>query len=44
VADELIVDAGIIPSGYELRVANFDTTAAHNFTGTVICVAAAAAG
>jgi hypothetical protein len=42
--DEVIVDAGLIPSGYELRVANFDTGAPHNFTGTVICVSAAAAG
>jgi hypothetical protein len=42
--DEAILDAGVIPSGYELRVANFDTTADHPFTGTVICVSAAGTG
>jgi hypothetical protein len=44
VTSELLVDASVIPSGYELRVLNFDTTAAHDFTGTVICIGAAATG
>jgi hypothetical protein len=42
--NEIIIDAQVSPAGYEFRMANIDTTAAHTFTGTVVCVAATAVG
>jgi hypothetical protein len=42
--NELILDAQVSPAGYEFRIANFDTAAAHSFTGTVTCITATAIG
>ena len=39
-----IVDAQVNTNGYLVRVVNFDSTAAHAFTATVICIPAASTG
>jgi hypothetical protein len=44
IVNEFILDAQPNPSGYEFRVANFDTGAAHTFTGSVVCAPVVAAG